>query len=119
MSKFPATTLSQGTGEEYIPMRDYLLRHNKSIFWVIEVRIGENILTEYFWLKIRFVAVNDSFWKPSSLLAIVGMDAPTQTSFYEIHHDPSHKSHDVHQTSLSGHCSANQQVSPSQMLFTV
>jgi len=31
--------LKSGPGEEYIPMRDYLLRHNKAIFWVLESMI--------------------------------------------------------------------------------
>jgi delta24-sterol reductase len=30
---------SQGEGEEYIPLREYLLRHDKAIFWVIESMI--------------------------------------------------------------------------------
>jgi hypothetical protein len=29
----------QGEGEEYIPLREYLLRHDKAIFWVIESMI--------------------------------------------------------------------------------
>ena len=31
--------LAKGESEEYIPLRDYLLRHNKAIFWVIESMI--------------------------------------------------------------------------------
>jgi len=29
----------QGESEEYIPLREYLLRHDKAIFWVIESMI--------------------------------------------------------------------------------
>ncbi len=29
----------QGKSEEYIPLREYLLRHDKAIFWVIESMI--------------------------------------------------------------------------------
>ena len=31
--------LTKGESEEYIPLREYLLRHNKAIFWVIESMI--------------------------------------------------------------------------------
>jgi len=31
--------LSRGEGEEYIPLREYLLRHDKAIFWVLESMI--------------------------------------------------------------------------------
>jgi hypothetical protein len=31
--------LLQGESEEYIPLREYLLRHDKAIFWVIESMI--------------------------------------------------------------------------------
>lgn len=31
--------LTEGEAEEYIPLREYLLRHNKAIFWVIESMI--------------------------------------------------------------------------------
>ncbi len=31
--------LTSGQGEEYIPLRDYLLRHNRAIFWVVESMI--------------------------------------------------------------------------------
>lgn len=37
--KHVETFLTTGPGEEYIPLRDYLLRHNKSIFWVVESMI--------------------------------------------------------------------------------
>ena len=29
------TYLKSGAGHEYVPLRDYLLRHNRSIFWVV------------------------------------------------------------------------------------
>ena len=29
----------QGESEEYIPLREYLLRHDKAIFWVLESMI--------------------------------------------------------------------------------
>ena len=31
--------LTSGEGEEYIPLREYLLRHDKAIFWVLESMI--------------------------------------------------------------------------------
>ena len=37
--KHAETYLAKGQGEEYIPLRDYLLRHDKAIFWVIESMI--------------------------------------------------------------------------------
>jgi len=37
--KHVETFLTKGESEEYIPMREYLLRHNKAIFWVIESMI--------------------------------------------------------------------------------
>lgn len=30
------TFLEKGESEEYIPLRQYLLRHNRAIFWVVE-----------------------------------------------------------------------------------
>ena len=29
----------KGPGDEFIPLRDYLLRHDKAIFWVLESMI--------------------------------------------------------------------------------
>jgi len=37
--KHVETFLDKGESEEYIPLREYLLRHNKAIFWVIESMI--------------------------------------------------------------------------------
>lgn len=37
--KHVETFLAKGQSEEYIPLRDYLLRHDKAIFWVIESMI--------------------------------------------------------------------------------
>ena len=31
--------MEKGEGEEYIPLREYLLRHDKAIFWVLESMI--------------------------------------------------------------------------------
>lgn len=46
--------LKSGGGEEYIPLREYLLRHNRAIFWVVESMIpfGNNPLFRFFfgWL---------------------------------------------------------------------
>nr|XP_053628727.1 delta(24)-sterol reductase-like isoform X2 [Cherax quadricarinatus]XP_053628728.1 delta(24)-sterol reductase-like isoform X2 [Cherax quadricarinatus]XP_053628729.1 delta(24)-sterol reductase-like isoform X2 [Cherax quadricarinatus] len=54
--------LKKGRGYEYIPLEDYLLRHNRSIFWVVETMIpfGNNLLFRYLlgWLlppKIAFL----------------------------------------------------------------
>ncbi|XP_042237262.1 delta(24)-sterol reductase-like isoform X2 [Homarus americanus] len=54
--------LKTGKDYEYIPLKDYLLRHNKSIFWVIETMIpfGNNPIFRFFlgWLlppKIAFL----------------------------------------------------------------
>eukprot|EP00729_Bicosta_minor_P008581 gene8581-4728_t len=33
--KHAETYLKSGAGHEYVPLRDYLLRHNRSIFWVV------------------------------------------------------------------------------------
>jgi len=37
--KHVETFLAAGEGEEYIPLREYLLRHDKAIFWVLESMI--------------------------------------------------------------------------------
>ena len=37
--KHVETFLDTGEGEEYIPLREYLLRHDKAIFWVLESMI--------------------------------------------------------------------------------
>merc|ERR550517_1896390 len=37
--KHVETFLGSGEGEEYIPLREYLLRHDKAIFWVLESMI--------------------------------------------------------------------------------
>ena len=37
--KHVETFLTKGEGEEYIPLREYLLRHDKAIFWVLESMI--------------------------------------------------------------------------------
>lgn len=37
--KYVETFLSRGEYEELIPMREYLLRHNRAIFWVVESMI--------------------------------------------------------------------------------
>jgi len=37
--KHVETFLTSGQGEEYIPLREYLLRHDKAIFWVLESMI--------------------------------------------------------------------------------
>jgi len=37
--KHVETYLTKGSGEEYIPLREYLLRHDKAIFWVLESMI--------------------------------------------------------------------------------
>nr|CAB3237582.1 delta(24)-sterol reductase-like [Phallusia mammillata] len=37
--KHVETFLRRGGGEEFIPLQDYLLRHNRSIFWVVEAMI--------------------------------------------------------------------------------
>jgi len=37
--KHVETFLTSGEGEEYIPLREYLLRHDKAIFWVLESMI--------------------------------------------------------------------------------
>ena len=37
--KHVQTFLETGEGEEYIPLREYLLRHDKAIFWVLESMI--------------------------------------------------------------------------------
>lgn len=46
--------LKSGEGEEYIPLRDYLLRHNRAIFWVVESMIpfGNHPIFRFFfgWL---------------------------------------------------------------------
>ncbi|KAL7645256.1 UNVERIFIED_CONTAM: hypothetical protein RMT77_003642 [Armadillidium vulgare] len=44
--KHVETFLEKGRDYEYIPLEDYLLRHNRSIFWVVETMIpfGNNIL---------------------------------------------------------------------------
>lgn len=46
--------LQTGEGDEYIPLRDYLLRHNRAIFWVVEdmIPFGNNALFRFFfgWL---------------------------------------------------------------------
>lgn len=54
--------LAKGKDYEYIPLEDYLLRHNKSIFWVVETMIpfGNNPIFRFFlgWLlppKIAFL----------------------------------------------------------------
>ena len=31
--------LVKGPSQEYIPLREYLLRHNRAIFWVVEAMI--------------------------------------------------------------------------------
>ena len=45
MEKF----LEAGPGEEYIPLEQYLLRHNRAIFWVVEAMIpfGNHPLFRY------------------------------------------------------------------------
>src|SRR5690606_29002120 len=51
--KHVETFLHKG-GEEYIPIRDYLLRHNRAIFWVVEdmIPFGNNPIFRLFlgWL---------------------------------------------------------------------
>uniref|UniRef100_A0AC35G9J2 FAD-binding PCMH-type domain-containing protein n=1 Tax=Panagrolaimus sp. PS1159 TaxID=55785 RepID=A0AC35G9J2_9BILA len=51
--KHVETFLNKG-GEEYIPIRDYLLRHNRAIFWVVESMIpfGNHPIFRFFlgWL---------------------------------------------------------------------
>lgn len=54
--------LKKGRDYEYIPLGDYLLRHNRAIFWVVETMIpfGNNALFRFFfgWLlppKIAFL----------------------------------------------------------------
>jgi len=46
--------LTSGEADEYIPMRDYLLRHNRAIFWVVESMIpfGNHPIFRFFfgWL---------------------------------------------------------------------
>ena len=37
--KHAESFLERGEGEEYIPLREYLLRHDKAIFWVLESMI--------------------------------------------------------------------------------
>ena len=37
--KHVETFLTKGESEEYIPLREYLLRHDKAIFWVLESMI--------------------------------------------------------------------------------
>ncbi|PAA94059.1 hypothetical protein BOX15_Mlig017234g1 [Macrostomum lignano] len=37
--KHVETFLTKGESDEYIPLRDYLLRHNRAIFWVLESMI--------------------------------------------------------------------------------
>merc|ERR1712203_1303024 len=39
MGKHVETFLARGEAEEYIPLREYLLRHDKAIFWVLESMI--------------------------------------------------------------------------------
>ncbi|XP_054263402.1 delta(24)-sterol reductase-like [Macrosteles quadrilineatus] len=60
--KYVETFLKRGNTEELIPLEDYLLRHNRSIFWVMESMLpfGNNELFRLFfgWLlppKIAFL----------------------------------------------------------------
>ncbi|KAF0308059.1 Delta(24)-sterol reductase [Amphibalanus amphitrite] len=52
--KHTESFLQRGEGDEYIPLREYLLRHNRAIFWVVEAMIpfGNNPLFRFFlgWL---------------------------------------------------------------------
>ncbi|KAK2724984.1 hypothetical protein QYM36_001439 [Artemia franciscana] len=52
--KYVETFLDRGESDEYIPLGDYLLRHNRAIFWVVESMIpfGNNPLFRFFvgWL---------------------------------------------------------------------
>ncbi|XP_063830459.1 delta(24)-sterol reductase-like [Ostrinia nubilalis] len=52
--KHVETFLTKGEGVELIPMKDYLLRHNRAIFWVVEdmLSFGNNPLFRFFfgWL---------------------------------------------------------------------
>jgi len=47
--KHVETYLHRGPGEEYVPLRHYLLRHNRAIFWVAEnmVTFGNNWIFRY------------------------------------------------------------------------
>jgi len=47
--KHVKTFLRDGEGEEFIPLEDYLLRHNRAIFWVVESMIpfANNVIFRY------------------------------------------------------------------------
>lgn len=47
--KYVETFLEKGEADEYIPLEDYLLRHNRAIFWVLESMIpfANNVFFRY------------------------------------------------------------------------
>lgn len=52
-------TFLSGRGDEYIPIQDYLLRHNRAIFWVVEdmIPFGNHPLFRYVYeLLLRVLA---------------------------------------------------------------
>lgn len=39
-------------GEEYIPLKDYYFRHNKSLFWEIQVRLKSLLINRGFIINV-------------------------------------------------------------------
>ena len=68
-----------------------------------------NITYEYLFLgHILGFRGNDSFLQQPVVSIFVWLDVSTKASFHEIYDDPSSKSHDIHKTSFSRYCFANQ-----------
>merc|ERR1711936_920581 len=71
--KHVETFLAAGEGEEYIPLREYLLRHDKAIFWVLESMIPFGNHPLFLWLLGWMLPPKPAFMKLTTTPVIRAM----------------------------------------------
>ncbi|KAJ6639587.1 Delta(24)-sterol reductase [Pseudolycoriella hygida] len=71
--KYVETFLRKGEGDEFIPLEDYLLRHNRAIFWVLESMIPFANNTVFRWLFGWLCPPKPAFLKLTTTPAIRAM----------------------------------------------
>ena len=66
-------TKEEGQSEEYIPLREYLLRHDKAIFWVLESMIPFGNHPLFLWLLGWMLPPKPAFMKLTTTPVIRAM----------------------------------------------
>ena len=71
--KHVETFLTKGQSEEYIPLREYLLRHDKAIFWVLESMIPFGNHPLFLWVLGWMLPPKPAFMKLTTTPVIRAM----------------------------------------------